>query len=201
MTAGPACLSRRAVAFGLAGAAMSSSVGAQPSVDRPPPQLRTATSQFIELRPLVEPPALGLRRIDGKTIHLNALRGKVVLMSFWAMWCPPCRRELPALEHLGQVIDPRDLEIVAISIDKGGKDSVAAFSRNLGVVRLQPFLDPDGLIAVQPGQASPSPFVLHGMPISYVVDRLGRVAGYIVGEVDWTSGDALALVRFYSETR
>lgn len=197
MTAAPDQSSRRAVTVGLVGAVISSSVGAQSNNDRTWPQLRTPTSQFIELRPLAETPALDLRRIDGKTIELKALRGKVVLLSFWATWCPPCRRELPTLERLGRLIDPRDLEIVAISIDIGGKDLVAAFSRNLGILRLMPFLDPDGLIAVRAGQASSSPFVLHGMPISYVVDRLGRVAGYIVGEVDWTSGDALALMRFY----
>jgi thiol-disulfide isomerase/thioredoxin len=197
MTAAPGHPSRRAVTVGLVGSAISSSVGAQSNNDRPWPQLWTPTSQFIELRPLAEAPALDLRRIDGKTIQLKALRGKVVLLSFWATWCPPCRRELPTFERLGRLIDPRDLEIVAISIDKGGKDLVAAFSRNLGILRLMPFLDPDGLIAVRAGQASSSPFVLLGMPISYVVDRLGRVAGYIVGEVDWTSGDALALIRFY----
>ncbi|MBY6244095.1 TlpA family protein disulfide reductase, partial [Methylosinus sp. Sm6] len=71
------------------------------------------------LRLLADAPALDLRRIDGETIQLKALRGKVVLLSFWATWCPPCRRELPTLERLGLLIDPRDLEIVAISIDKG----------------------------------------------------------------------------------
>lgn len=189
-------LSRRAVVRGVVGATLSSSAQTQFSL-YPAPPLRSATSQFVELRPLIEAPALKLERIDGKTIALNDLRGKVILISFWATWCPPCRRELPMLERLGFIVGPSHLEIVAVSIDRAEKPAVAAFLKSVGVTRLQPFLDPEGRIAKHVDEDASSPFVLYGMPISYVVDRRGRVVGYITGEVDWTSDEGLALLRYY----
>jgi thiol-disulfide isomerase/thioredoxin len=162
-----------------------------------PPLLRTTASQFIEIRPLVESPPLKLERIDGKTIALNELRGKVVLMSFWATWCPPCRRALPLLDRLGRIVEPSDLKIAAVSIDRAGKPAVAAFLKSVGTSGLRPFLDPGGRVARQADEDASSPFVPYGMPISYVVDRRGRVAGYITGEVDWTSEEALTLLKFY----
>jgi thiol-disulfide isomerase/thioredoxin len=164
-----------------------------------PPPLTSATSQFVELRPLAEAPPVKLERIDGKTLDLRSLRGKVVLLSFWATWCPPCRRELPTLERLARADAARDVEVVAVSVDQAGKPAVAAFLYRLGVKSLRPFLDPNGRIAGPPSGVEAAPFVLYGMPISYVIDRQGRVAGYITGEVDWMSDAGLALLRHYAE--
>lgn len=189
-------LSRRAVVRGVVGATLSSSARAQFPL-YPAPQLRSATSQFVELRPFIETPSLKLKRMDGKTIALNDLRGKVILMSFWATWCQPCRRELPMLERLGLIVGPSHLEIVAVSTDKAEKQAVAAFLKSVGIARLQPFLDPEGRIAKHVNEDVSSPFVLYGLPMSYVVDRRGRVVGYITGEVDWTSDEGLALLRYY----
>jgi thiol-disulfide isomerase/thioredoxin len=193
-------VSRRAALSGLAGAAISSSARARivPLPDAPP-SLLAIGAQFVEIRPLVEPPPLKLERIDGKTVALNGFRGKVVLVSFWATWCPPCRRELPMLERLGRIADPRDLEIVPVSIDRAGKPAVAAFLKSAGVTQLRPFLDPEGRIARRAGDDASAPFVLYGMPISYVIDARGRVAGYVAGETDWTSAEALALLKFYRD--
>lgn len=101
------------------------------------------------------------------------------------------------LERLGLIIGPSHLEVVAVSIDKAEKPAVAAFLKSVGVTRLQPFLDPEGRIAKHVNEDASSPFVLYGMPMSYVVDRRGRVVGYITGEVDWTSDEGLALLRYY----
>lgn len=72
------------------------------------------------------------------------------------------------------------------------------FLDRIGVKRLRPFLDPERRIGVHSAEAG-SPFVLYGTPISYVIDRQGRPAGYITGEVDWTSSEALALLQHYAE--
>lgn len=193
--------SRRAVILGLA-CMVRSSIARSQTLSRAdaPPFLQTNSSQFIELRPAIEPPALKLERIDGKFVGLNSFRGKAVLLSFWATWCPPCRRELPLLERLQQIIDPRSLEIVAVSIDEAGRLAVGAFLKRLNVTRLRPYLDPQGRIAKRVGEDAPTPFVLYGMPISYVIDHHGRVAGYITGEIDWTSDEGLALLRYYMDS-
>lgn len=79
-----------------------------------PPPLTSSSSQFVELRPMVEAPSLKLERVDGKTVDLESLKGKVVLLSFWATWCPPCRRELPMLEQLQQVLGAQGVEVIAV---------------------------------------------------------------------------------------
>jgi thiol-disulfide isomerase/thioredoxin len=163
-----------------------------------PPLLRTARSQFIERRPLIEVPPLMLERIDGKMVPLNAFRGKAVLVNFWATWCPPCHRELPLLSDLRRTLPEQSLEIAAISIDQAGRPAVEAFLKRLGITGLQPFLDPLGRIAKPPVSDALTPFVLWGMPISYIIDRAGRLSGYITGEVEWTSEQGRAFLEYYA---
>ncbi len=149
------------------------------------------------MRPAIAPPPLRIERIDGRFVDLSSFRGKAALINFWATWCPPCRRELPLLEKLQQIIGPKPLEIVAVSIDEGGRSVVEPFLKRLNITRLRPYLDPRGLIAKRVGQDASTPFILYGMPISYVIDRHGRIAGYITGEVDWTGDDGLTLLKYY----
>ena len=191
--------SRRSFLASLCAATLASSAKAQATMwGNGPPLLRTAHSQFIELRPLNKVPALMLERIDGKMIALNALRGKAVLVNFWATWCPPCRRELPLLDGLRRTMPEQSLEIVAISIDQAGRPAVESFLKRVGVTSLRPFLDPPGRVAKQPGSDAPTPFVLWGMPISYIIDPEGRLSGYITGEVEWTSEQGRAFLEYYA---
>lgn len=191
-------LSRRSVTLGLA-SLIGPLVAGSRSLARPdaPPLLLTSSSQFIEIEPAVEMPALRLDRIDGKSVLLTSFRGKAVLVCFWATWCPPCRRELPSLARLRDIVDPRSLEIVAVSIDTTDRPAIDAYLKRLNVTRLRPYLDPVGRIAKPTGGEAATPFVLYGMPISYVIDLHGRISGYITGEVDWTSADARALLEYY----
>jgi thiol-disulfide isomerase/thioredoxin len=189
--------SRRTCLALVVGAGMTAPFTAQSEPLAAPPASSSATSQSVELKPLAEAPPLKLERIDGRTVDLRSLRGKVVLLSFWATWRPPCRRELPLLERLQQFVDPRDVEVVAVSVDREGKSAVSAFLEHVGVKRLQPFLDPSGRVGVRTAENGASPFVLYGMPINYVIDREGRPFGYITGEVDWTSDEGLAFLRYY----
>ena len=129
-----------------------------------PPTLRTSGSQFIELQPLAPAPQIMLDRLDGKSIPLSASHGKVVLLSFWATWCPPCRRELPTLERLQRTF-PRKLEIAAISVDRADRPTLERFRDSLNVKQLRIYLDPDGRIAERANQETGAPFPLYGMPI------------------------------------
>jgi thiol-disulfide isomerase/thioredoxin len=190
---------RRSMAVGLCVSAFISATKAQiANFDDAPPILSTARSQFVELRPLRQVPDLVLRRIDGKIVALNDFRGKAVLVNFWATWCPPCRRELPLLDKLQQASSRRPFEIMAISIDQGGWPVVKRFLKQLNVTHLRPYLDAEGRIAKPVGSEAPTPFILWGMPISYIIDQQGRLAGYITGEVDWTSDRARALMNYYA---
>ena len=183
-------LSRRAVVSGLACVTASSVALSQTDA---PPLLRTSSAQFIELRPAIPPPPQKIERIDGKYIDLGSFRGKVVLVNFWATWCPPCRRELPLLEKLQRIVGAKSLEIVAVSVDTGERPAIEALLKRANVTRLQPYLDPRGLLAKRVGEDATTPFVLYGMPISYVIDHQGRIVGYISGELDWAGDDGLAV--------
>ena len=197
MSARAGMLSRRAFVSGLVGTAVTVANTMQAATRAGgPPLLRTPRSQFIELRPLIETPALRLERIDGKSVGLNEFRGKAVLMNFWATWCPPCRRELPILESLQEATAREPLKIVAVSIDQAERPAVEAFLKRLNITRLRPFLDPLGRIAKHVGAEAPTPFVLWGMPITYIIDPQGRVAGYITGEVEWMSDSARAFLHY-----
>lgn len=164
-----------------------------------PPTLQTGDSQFVELLPRSLAPQIMLDRLDGKSIPLNALRGKAVLLSFWATWCPPCRRELPILERLQKTFDAATLEIVAISIDKAGKPTIERFLDGLNVKHLRIYLDPTGRIAEHANQETGAPFPLYGMPITYVIDRKGSVVGYITGEVNWLSAEGIAFLKYFTD--
>jgi thiol-disulfide isomerase/thioredoxin len=193
-------LSRRAAISGLAAAVLPSIAKAQTRLQGDtPPLLQTNSSQFVELRPAVVAPSLRLQRLDGKIIALDEFRGKAVLISFWATWCPPCRRELPLLETLLRIVDPAKIELAAVSIDTAGKSTVEAFLKSAHVTRLHTYLDPQQRIARRADDDASTPFVLYGMPISYIVDRYGRVGGYITGLVDWTSEEGLAFLKYYME--
>ena len=73
-----------------------------------------------------------------------------------------------------------------------------SFLKRLNIAHLRPYLDPQGQIAKQARSDAPAPFVLWGMPISYIVDRKGRLAGYITGEVDWASDQARDFLNYYA---
>jgi thiol-disulfide isomerase/thioredoxin len=137
-----------------------------------------------------ETPALAGVDLTGRTIDLAALRGRVVLVQFWASWCEPCAAELPALARLRDRHRRRPLEIVTVNFREGAPRA-EAFLRERAV-DLPVLLDPDEEIARGWG--------VGGLPMSFLVDSDGRVRSSVFGECDWTSGaPAAALERLLRE--
>ncbi len=164
-----------------------------------PPLFTGPSSQFVQLDPPEEAGSLVLTDLAGRTRPLSAYRGKVVLLNFWASWCPPCRRELPILRRL-QAKAAREAFVVApVSLDKSPA-TVTAYLKRLGLADLSTFIDATGTVASGPKSTEPTPFALYGLPMTYLLDRETRSVGYLVGEADWDSPAALKLLRYYAGT-
>lgn len=142
-----------------------------------------------ELRALKNPipaSAFMLRDVDGKLVSLRDFEGKVVLLNFWATWCANCRNEMPAMERLYQSMRAEGFEIVAISVDQVSAEKVKAFAEELKLTF--PVLhDRDSIIS--------NLYSNPGVPVSYLVDREGRIVYRVVGEYDWFSPEARAAVK------
>jgi peroxiredoxin len=112
-----------------------------------------------------------LRDLDNHAVTLSSLRGKVVLVNFWATWCPPCRKEMPALNDLYNRFQSQGLVILSISDEDTGK--VAPFIAQSGY-RPTVLLDPGSTIHQQ--------FHVEGIPKSFVFDRDGHLAAQTIDE-------------------
>jgi thiol-disulfide isomerase/thioredoxin len=140
--------------------------------------------------------------LNGAVSRFSRFRGKIVLMNFWATWCPACRHELPALDELqqamGRNMGRNGLQVIAVSVDRGDRRSVERYIHQRQIRNLPVFVDPEGRIAHSEGSADRNaPFALYGMPISYVISRSGEVQGYVLGEADWSSDAARQLLVYY----
>jgi peroxiredoxin len=105
-----------------------------------------------------------LTELDGKTWTLKEQRGKVVLLNFWATWCPPCRKEMPDLESLYQQFKDQGLVILAISDEGAGK--------------VKPFIADHKVtypILLDPGRKVNELFQIEGIPKTFVYDRTGKL--------------------------
>jgi peroxiredoxin len=147
-------------------------------------------SPSVEVRAPVERGAVApdfvLPRLNGAAVPLSDYRGKVVLLNFWATWCPPCRAEMPSMEKLYQAYRDRGLEILAISADKSSKVVVESFVEARGLT-FPILLDPANEVFAQYG--------VRGLPTSYLLDRQGRIVSGEVGARDWSGKTARQLVE------
>ncbi|MCS3676312.1 peroxiredoxin [Salinibacter ruber] len=116
-------------------------------------------------------PDFALERLNGETFRLSEHRGTVVVINFWATWCPPCRKEVPDFVDLQKSMTGEVL-FVGVSLDEGGAEKVRDFTEKFGVN--YPVVIDDGTVAKKYG---PIPVI----PTSFVVDPKGRVRLRSVG--------------------
>jgi thiol-disulfide isomerase/thioredoxin len=118
-------------------------------------------------------PDLALEIVDGGKLKLSDLRGKVVVVNFWATWCPPCRREMPSLERLKGLMKGEPFEILAINAGEG-EDAISEFRGTI-----EPALT--FRLALDPKADAMKAFSIAGLPTTYVIDRQGQVAYRALG--------------------
>ena len=131
-------------------------------------------------------PEFSVLSLEGKAVSLSSYRGKVVMVHFWATWCPPCVEELPTLERLYRAYYGKDLEILAVSVDEGGADAVGQFMKK-NRFSLPVLLNPDKSVA--------SAYGTFKFPETYLIDREGIIRRKIIGAADWTSPAAQEIIQ------
>jgi cytochrome c biogenesis protein CcmG, thiol:disulfide interchange protein DsbE len=120
-------------------------------------------------------PNFSLAGLNGTPIALKNYRHQVVVLNFWATWCPPCVEETPSLEQFAQTLRGRDVAVIGISVDQDGdalRKFIAGYHLSYPIAR-----DPDQALAAR--------FGTFKFPETYIIDRQGKVAEKIIGAINW----------------
>jgi peroxiredoxin len=123
-----------------------------------------------------EAPGLVLPGLDGKSYDLASERGRLVVLNFWATWCPPCVAEMPALEKVQRALAAEGLSVVAVSTDED-EQALRQFVSEQGLT-LRVLRDPGGRLAA-------SAYRVTGYPETFLIDRSGRILRHVVGPAEW----------------
>ncbi len=173
---------------GLAAAiALAATVGFGLADERPEP--RGAVRHFTYTEPPRPVPPTPFVDQAGGAASLSDFRGRAVLVNFWATWCAPCIREMPALDRLQAALGGAGFTVLVVSIDRGGAKVAAPFLERLGVTRLSTYLDPKRKLAVA--------MAVVGLPTSILIDRTGREVGRVQGPAEWDTPEAHELIRHF----
>lgn len=131
-------------------------------------------------------PDFTLKDLSGKDVRLSALRGKLVLVNFWATWCPPCRSEIPSMAAMNRIMGVAPFQLLAISIDEGGSAPVQALFASMGV-SLPTLLDPTKSVGRRYG--------ITGVPETFIVSKEGKVVKKIIGPIQWDSPEVIQTLK------
>ena len=156
----------------LAGALLACAAAASP-VQAQTTALPALSHSLTAIDPRTDAPGFRLVDMEGKAHDLAQYRGKVVLVNFWATWCPPCRREMPSLERLQRKLGARSFVVLAVNVGET-VDMIFPF---LGTLDTQPtfpiLLDQDSKVLKS--------WPVKGLPTTFILDRSGRLSRRAIG--------------------
>ncbi|MCB1864640.1 MAG: TlpA family protein disulfide reductase [Chromatiales bacterium] len=143
------------------------------------------TRVLLPYRGALENPGLSRPDLDGNTQDLADYRGRVVLLNFWASWCPPCVHEIPSMARVQERLRAQGFAILAVNLGENPADIRAFLERH--PVNFPVLVDPD--------QAEPHRWRVFAFPTSYLLDKTGRIRFAVAGGIDWEETAALAAIE------
>jgi len=122
----------------------------------------------------LNPPAqdFSLQDLNNRTVRLSDYSGKVIILNFFATWCPPCKAEIPYFIELLDEYGDKGLAVIGVSLDEGGQSKVRDFVKDMGIN--YPVLMNDGLVDKQFGP-------IRSIPATFIIDKKGNIISQIVG--------------------
>ena len=130
-----------------------------------------------------------LKSLDGTSVQLAEMKGKVVLVNFWATWCGPCKEEMPAFERLRQKLDPERFALLTITTDLQ-REGIKHFLANLHV-QLPVLFDEN--------QDVSQAYLVRALPTTVLIDERGILVGRAVGPREWDAPRAVHLFQSMME--
>ena len=121
--------------------------------------------------------------LNGNEVRLSDYQGKVIMLNFWATWCPPCRNEMPSMESLHKKMNGTNFVMIAVNIQE--KSSVVKEFIQKNKYTFPVILDENG-------EASDK-YQIRAIPTTYIIDTKGKIAGVFSGSRDWDSKDVVKI--------
>jgi len=133
-----------------------------------------------------DPQALYLENMKGGKTNIRELKGKVVLVNFWASWCPPCVHEMPSMQKLNQLFSNKPFEILAVNMAED-KEVIQQFLQEKVKVDFPILLDRDG--------AALKRWKVFAFPTSYIIGKQGKIRLALFGSIDWMKADVVKKIK------
>ena len=134
-------------------------------------------------------PDISWKDANDNKVTLELFDGKVVLLNFWASWCPPCIRELPSINRLQAKLGGDKFTVIALNIDRGGKPIANRFKLKLKLDKLDLHVDQKNAVARL--------LKIKALPTTIVFDSKGREVGKMEAAAEWDAKEALSLIQYF----
>ncbi|OUS12159.1 hypothetical protein A9Q97_06495 [Rhodospirillales bacterium 47_12_T64] len=164
---------------------------ASAEISEKPPLEGRLDGNFTLFDPPIPVPIESFQGDDGKLMSLKDMKGQVLLVNFWATWCPPCVKEMPDLDKLQAEMGSDSFRVITLSEDRSGLKKILPFFKDKELKNLPAYVDIKGRVS--------RAFGLRGLPSTYLVNKQGMIVGTLIGPYEWNAPEVKTLIKFYTD--